>query len=378
MKAKVSFFILCLLFLVLAPGCSQVNQLNERLIVNGIGVDIEDGAYVVTMHVFDAQRASAGGEESQDIVVMTGRGRSVIDAFNAITLQIGKEPLFSQNLVLIVGEETAKSGMNNMIDFFIRYYETRPTVELFVAKGHTAREVMNCSNDGRLISAKDIENLANSGEINAEQVHSDVLTLVNRLQDESSDGFMIALAMSGNEEEGIVYVDGTGILKGDKLVGYLTLEETQGYLLMTGEARSGTLVVPVEGVGNVSFSLSGGDSSIDARVENGLPVFDVFIQVNLDLYEIDGNIHQKYGLDMVAKMEAEANQKIYDRCFQTTEKLLREYQSDIFRFGRRMMQAQPEYFKEISKNWTNVYAQSTVKITVESDIRQEGQEINPM
>ena len=124
MKAKVSFFILCLLFLVLAPGCSQVNQLNERLIVNGIGVDIEDGAYVVTMHVFDAQRASAGGEESQDIVVMTGRGRSVIDAFNAITLQSGKEPLFSQNLVLIVGEETAKNGMNNMIDFFIRYYET--------------------------------------------------------------------------------------------------------------------------------------------------------------------------------------------------------------------------------------------------------------
>ena len=42
---------------------------------------------------------------------------------------------------------------------------------------------MNCNSDGRLISAKDIENLADSGEINAEQVHSDVLTLVNRLQD---------------------------------------------------------------------------------------------------------------------------------------------------------------------------------------------------
>ena len=47
------------MLLLFTPGCSQVNQLNERLIVNGIGVDIEDGAYVVTMHVFDAQRASA-------------------------------------------------------------------------------------------------------------------------------------------------------------------------------------------------------------------------------------------------------------------------------------------------------------------------------
>ena len=182
MRAKACFLLFCFMLLLFTPGCSQVNQLNERLIVNGIGVDIEDGAYVVTMHVFDAQRASAGGQESKEIVEETGRGRSVKDAFNAITLQSGKEPLLSQNLVLIVGEETAKSGMNNVIDFFIRYYETRPTVELFVAKERTAREVMNCNSDGRLISAKDIENLADSGEINAEQVHSDVLTLVKPRQ----------------------------------------------------------------------------------------------------------------------------------------------------------------------------------------------------
>jgi hypothetical protein len=137
-------------------------------------------------------------------------------------------------------------------------------------------------------------------------------------------------------------------------------------------------VVPVEGVGNVSFSLIGGDSSIDAKVENDLPVFDVSIRADLDLYEIDGNIHQKYGLDMVEKMEEAANQAIYDRCVQTTEKLLREYQSDIFRFGRRMLQSQPEYFKSKVQEWTSVYAQSTVNITVESDVRQEGQEINPL
>ena len=55
MRAKACFLLFCFMLLLFTPGCSQVNQLNERLIVNGIGVDIEDGAYVVTMHVFDAQ-----------------------------------------------------------------------------------------------------------------------------------------------------------------------------------------------------------------------------------------------------------------------------------------------------------------------------------
>ena len=54
MRAKACFLLFCFMLLLFTPGCSQVNQLNERLIVNGIGVDIEDGAYVVTMHVFDA------------------------------------------------------------------------------------------------------------------------------------------------------------------------------------------------------------------------------------------------------------------------------------------------------------------------------------
>lgn len=379
MRYKVCFLLFCVAFLLIAPGCNQVNQLNERLIVNGIGVDIEDGAYVVTMHVFDPEKASANGEDTEDVIVVTGRGRSVLDAFHSIILQSGKEPLYSQNLVLIVGEETAKKGMNNVVDFFIRYYETRPSVELFVAKGLTAREVMNCKNQEQLISAKNIENLANSGQINAEQMHSNILTLVNRMQDGSSDGFMLALNMyQGDDGDGILYVDGIGVLKGDQLAGYLNVEETQGYLLMSGNAGNGTLVVPVEGVGNVSFTLVKGDSTIDTRVENGLPVYDISIEAELNLYEIDGNIHQKYNLDMFDKMEAAASQAIYDQCNQTIEKVIGEYQSDIFRFGRRLMQAQPEYFKTKADNWTSTYTQSTVHISVETNIRREGQEINPL
>lgn len=379
MKYKACFLIFCMAFLLVAPGCSRVNQLNERLIVNGIGVDIEDGAYVVTMHVFDAEKASAGGEKGQDVIVVNGRGRSVLDAFHSIILQSGKEPLYSQNLILVVGEEAAKMGMNNVVDFFIRYYETRPSVALFVARGLTAREIMNCKNEDQLITARDIENLASSGQIATEQSHSTILSLVNRMQDGSSDGYMIALNMSeGSDGNSVLYADGIGVLKGDKLAGYLSFEETIGFLLLTGDAENAILVATVEGVGNVSFSLTEADSKIEAKVENGLPVYDVSIHADLTLYEIDGNLHQKYNEDVIVEMEEAVNQEIYKQCTITAEKLIREYKSDIFRFGRRLLQAQPEYFKTIRDDWTNVYTQSTVHISVETSIQREGQEINPI
>lgn len=379
MKFKACLLVLCMVLLLVAPGCSRVNQLNERLIVNGIGVDIEDGAYVVTTHVFDPEKASAGGEQSQDVVVATGRGRSVLDAFHSIILQSGKEPLYSQNLVLIVGEEVAKQGLNNVIDFFIRYYESRPSVALFVARGMSAREIMNSKNEGDLITAKVIENLATSGQIATEESRSNILSLVNRMQDESSDGYMIALNMyEDGDGNAILYADGVGVLKGDKLAGYLTFEETIGFLLLTGDAENAIIVVPVEGVGNVSFSLTKADTTIEAKVENDLPVYDVSIHAQLDLYEIDGNLHQRYSLEVVDEMEKAAEKAIYDLCTQTAEKVIREYQSDIFRFGRRLMQAQPEYFKTKRDDWVSTYVQSTVRLSVAASIQREGEEINPL
>ena len=50
---------------VLFTGCSHITQLHERLVVQGIGVDLVDGQYIVTMQVFDALNSgSSGGEEA--------------------------------------------------------------------------------------------------------------------------------------------------------------------------------------------------------------------------------------------------------------------------------------------------------------------------
>ena len=146
---------------------------------------------------------------------------------------------------------------------------------------------------------------------------------------------------------------------------------------MTGEARSGTLVVPVEGVGNVSFSLIGGDSSIDAKVENDLPVFDVSIRADLDLYEIDGNIHQKYGLDMVEKMEEAANQPFMTDAYKQRKSCFGNINPIFSGLEEECCNHSPNILNQVQE-WTSVYAQSTVNITVESDVRQEGQEINPL
>ena len=47
---------------VLFMGCSHITQLHERLVVQGIGVDLVDGQYIVTMQVFDALNSETGNQ----------------------------------------------------------------------------------------------------------------------------------------------------------------------------------------------------------------------------------------------------------------------------------------------------------------------------
>ena len=249
---------------VLFMGCSHITQLHERLVVQGIGVDLVDGQYIVTMQVFDALNSgSSGGEEA---LVVSAQGKSVMDAFTNVTLQTGKEPLYSQNMAVVIGEETAKQGINQVIDFFIRYYEARPEVDIFVVKDTALKLLRSKGENGKLIKAEDLSALAESGELNANAIPSTVRQVVSMLQSDTDDPRILALKLTERGEGFLVSADGTALFQDDKLVGYLDLDETQGAMMLQGKTTNGTQAMSLPDIGNVTYSFQGIDSEVEIKL----------------------------------------------------------------------------------------------------------------
>ena len=69
---KLIVILLCM-STVLFTGCSHITQLHERLVVQGIGVDLVDGQYIVTMQVFDALNSGSSGGEVCSSDLQTSR-----------------------------------------------------------------------------------------------------------------------------------------------------------------------------------------------------------------------------------------------------------------------------------------------------------------
>ena len=122
-------------------GCGY-QELAERLLIHGIGVDVgEDGGFLVSV-----RSSFSTGDEGEEY--FTAQGDSVLEALSSLSLSTGREPFYSHNYLVVFGRECAEQGLNRCLDFFVRYYNTRPAVQVFLAAG-TAEEVLSAQKDGR-------------------------------------------------------------------------------------------------------------------------------------------------------------------------------------------------------------------------------------
>ena len=112
MKRILSFLSL-LLCLTLLSGCSNQVVMSDRLLIRGIGIDsIGERRYRASVHVMKTTEQEDAAE------LLQVEGESVLDALNNLTLQIGKTPLYSHNLIVIFGRSCAEQGLDYVLDFF--------------------------------------------------------------------------------------------------------------------------------------------------------------------------------------------------------------------------------------------------------------------
>ena len=111
---------LALCFAVLScfiSGCTNVSGLDEQLIINAIGIDKNEDIYELTVQALNIDNSSQEeADEASQSLNVTATGNTLLEAINSIQNQTGKKLLYSHALILVIGNETAKIGVNNIIN----------------------------------------------------------------------------------------------------------------------------------------------------------------------------------------------------------------------------------------------------------------------
>lgn len=352
MKRAVSVLSAALLLALSLCACGYP-ELYERILIHGIGVDWTGEEYLVTV------RSSTSAEEGEEL--FTCQGPTVLEALSSLSLSTGREPFYSHNYLVVFGMDCARRGLDHCLDFFVRYYNTRPTVKLFLSEG-TAREVLSMEKDGQLMRMSQLQALGSTGKYNGQAVDMDILDFVNH---GSREGGAPVLPLLKASEEG-VEVTGAAYFQEDRFKGALDPDQTRGYLAAVGRLNRGELAVSLEGAGTATLSLRSVKSKMSCRAE-GTPSFLVEVRVEADLSA--GDFPAGGGAAREELEEAAARVLAGDTASAIRQALERD-RCDIFGFGDLLYRRSPEVWREMADSWEEGMAESDYRVEVSVTLRR--------
>jgi germination protein, Ger(x)C family len=385
---SVKSLILLLFIIILIPcslcGCWDKKELNELAIVLGVGIDKAKTSNDIEMTV---QIEKNGGSQSSSSSSSTGNqsngsnyfnvkdiGKNVATIFGDYSHQLSRKMYIAQNQVIVFGEGMAKEGIRNSMDYFLRNYQGRLNVDVFVAKGR-AGDILALNPTMGNIPAFEISQLIDAQVANSESTKLNVADLMTDLA--SSTKSMVApyLDIMNDEGEKHFAISGSAVFKGDKLVGELDKNETRGYLWVINKVENGKITVAVLNEQAV-LQISKAESQIVPVIkEDGSILIKVNVTEEGILSSQTGSVSLGTPENMKLLENAEVN-TIKAEILRTLNKT-REMGTDIYGFGESIKCRYPKQWNSIEANWNKLYKKTDVQITVTAKLRGNGRIVGP-
>lgn len=360
-------FLLSSIPLIFLCGCSTGREVHEQLVIQGIAIDKEDAGYILTAQAYDFQ--SPKDEKEPSIRVIEVSGSTLPEALENITQKTSLNPVYSQNMVILMGESVANLGVNNFIDFFIRHCETRPKVKLCVCEGD-ASKFLKARRGGELIKAQSIHDLI------SDELNSDVMHFVGNIRGEISDPYAAWIELNQNgENEFEVSFKGIALFHGDIIAGYLEEDEAFGFMLMKGISKFGSCVVFDDVFGEVTCTANKVAVKILSELrENLYPLFKIKLDIDMSAFSFDNKCGGSDDSNNMEKFNNNLETKIQDILQKSLAKII-SIGSDAMGFGKILRNMHPEYFKNLNENWKNIMSKCSYEVTQNAALSITGKEI---
>lgn len=380
-------FILIILNFILT-GCWDKRELNELAITLALGIDKVEGEdeYEVTAQVVVPSAVSMkDGTGGTAVTLFTENGETVYEALRRMT-KVSPRKIYPGHLqMLIIGEELAKEGIGESLDLLARDWELRPDFYVVVAKDVTAREILNVTTDLESIPAsKMFAGLKVSEKAWAGTYGVTLDELIVDLISEGKEAVLTGIQLVGNKQIGStqqniesiskpaqIKYDNLAVFKEDRLMGWLTEQDSRGYSGITNSVKSTVTSISCPNEGKSTIEVTNFHSKIEGNIVHGKP------EVNIHT-KAEGNVGEvRCKIDLKNPESIQELEKIYEKeatriINETIDVLQEEYQSDIFGFGEAIHRSNPEEWNKIKENWDEEFSDLTVNVKVDMKIRLTG------
>lgn len=394
------------LFSSFLAGCWNRREINELAIVSAVGIDRENGLWRLTAEIFrpltvGGEGGGGGGGPVRQAWVVRGEGYTVFQAVRDMALKVPRRVYWAHCTAAIVGEEAARAGINEMLDFWDRDAELRRSTNILVCRGKA--EDLIVANQGSLEKTVGLEvtGLKKTARVNAHSritsIHEFLVDLAASGADPVAAGLELkvmpeppGLTPGGGEGGGsqrgsgegggggkqpvhVLRLKGLALFRKDKLVGFFEPEEARGLNWVQGDMASTIINVqcplhPKQKGDNVSLELFRLGTKVEVEEKEGRPEVVVKVKAELGLADqgCPGDLTKP---GPTRSLERQAATVIRNEIEAAVAKA-KNLGVDPFAFGEAIHRGQPKLWKNLEKDWPQGLQELTVEVDSRAKIRR--------
>lgn len=387
MRKRVAIVLILIIISNLFTGCWSKKELNELSIATALGIDKSDDKYIISVQLINPTEIAAQKSSGQSAatIVYKAEGKSVFEALRRMTMVTSRKVYLSHVRVIVFGEQVAREGLKNLLDFLSRDTEMRANVYLLVSRNSKAEDVLGILTTLERISANKVYMSLKSTEefwASASAVMLD--EFIDSIGSKGKDAVMSGVTVKGNAEEagtnenmkrsrgyGILTIDNIGVFKKDKLIEWLKENESIGYNQIIGKLKSTIVTIDSPEGESVGIEIKESKSSVRGKIEDGKPKIYINFQASGDVADVQSSIDIKK-TENIDKLEKEAEKRMEKNMKAVIEKAQKELKSDIFGFGEAFRRSNPREWKKLQKNWDEEFKNIPVEIKISVTIKGIG------
>ncbi len=328
------------------------------------------------------------------VVIGVGSGETIPSAIHEMAIKVPRRVFFGHAVAVIVGEELARSGIREVVDYWIRNPELRDTAFIFATPG-TAERIITASQAGleRTIG-REVLGLAREVRRGGSGLLTSIHDVAVFMSDKSRSTILGLIvpspapqpAPSGKAGGGgggggvtppvivtrTLRLNGVAVFRDDKFTYWLDARETRGLLWLTNRVSTSIVDVKAPGPGEAeaAIDVTSFSANVASEIKDGGPSVTVRAKVegNLDL---DAGVVDPTTPARWKSLERRTATAVRNEMLTAIERAKKE-KTDIFGFGGVVHRQHPKEWRTIKEKWMEVFPEVPVKIDVQVKLRRSG------
>jgi len=370
---KIIILLLCILPIL--TGCYNYREINELAIVPALSIAKEKDNFKITVQVINSKKEQDASTANQpNFITFTNTGKSIQETLRNMIVESPKKIYGAHIQFLILDESLAKEDITDALDFFFRDPEIRKVFFVVVGKQEELLDVITP------LDNTSSQNITDSLESSNKYLGLTNLITFHDLMDiylsEKQELALPSLELIGNAKEGkeetniqqtepnaSVKISNTAVFKDNKLLGYLTQDESIVFNMIKNNITH-TLIDINYNDGYIINEILEFKSSMEANPKDNK--ITINIKGRSGITEVNTNQNLKTNKD-IEKIQEKLNKEIENLIKDSIKNINKKYNSDIYGFEELFYKTDYKYYNKIKDKWYEEIF-NNIEIEVKSNI----------